>query len=287
MLFVLPACQPSWGTNQARLLLPHLLAAGYDVQACTLSARLLLCSTGAVDVDRRPRAARSRGLAPTAASYHSAGSAMGPRLAADFRARVAVLAADLSRVPWIVSQSGFQPAGTWLQSHAERQHLHSIVTWTVSQPGLAESRWPADCQAPACTESPAVSSPAGPPEQSRAAWLESFALPSGAASWRRGRLQFQGRWKDLIWAADMLKFIRDDVHLLICGTGPSGGGWSDSAGCGNRRQSPFSGTRHLPGWLPHLDVFWSGRDDHGQPLALLMAMAAGVPSSTARAAPSR
>ena len=35
-----------------------------------------------------------------------------------------------------------------------------------------------------------------------------------------GRLWPQKRIKDPIWATDLLKVIRDDVHLLIIGDGP-------------------------------------------------------------------
>ena len=55
-----------------------------------------------------------------------------------------------------------------------------------------------------------------------------------------GRLWPQKRVKDAIWAADLLKVIRDDVHLLIVGDGPQRDRLSASATSLHSRQGPFS-----------------------------------------------
>ncbi len=94
-----------------------------------------------------------------------------------------------------------------------------------------------------------------------------------------GRLWFQKRIKDAIWAADLLKVIRDDVHLLIVGDGPERDRlrrFRDQ--CLIRDKVHFLGHRaDVPRLLPHLNVLWSTSAYEGQSNAILEAMAAGVP----------
>lgn len=115
---------------------------------------------------------------------------------------------------------------------------------------------------------------------SRAEFLESLGLPSdvrlvGAV----GRLWPQKRYKDLIWAADLLKVIRDDTHLLISGEGPQR--WHLERfrdQCEVQDRVHFLGHREdVPRWLPLLDCFWLGSGYEGQSNSLMEAIAAGVP----------
>jgi glycosyltransferase involved in cell wall biosynthesis len=121
-----------------------------------------------------------------------------------------------------------------------------------------------------------------PPESdvSREAILAELGLPNdvrliGAV----GRLWPQKRIKDLIWAADLLKVIRDDVHLLIVGDGPH-----------RRRLEQFQrqvriedkvhflGHRSdVPRIIPHFDLLWLGSEYEGLPNVIMEAMMAGVP----------
>jgi glycosyltransferase involved in cell wall biosynthesis len=85
--------------------------------------------------------------------------------------------------------------------------------------------------------------------------------------------------KDAIWAADLLKVIRDDAHLLIFGEGPH----RDRLVL-FRQQVEIADKVHFLGqrgdlqeFLPNLDQFWSTRRRPGMPQAVLEAMAAGVP----------
>ena len=94
-----------------------------------------------------------------------------------------------------------------------------------------------------------------------------------------GRLWLQKRVKDMIWAADLLKSIRDDVHLLIMGDGPQR--WRlerfrDLMEIPDRVH--FLGHRDdVPRLLPHLDCLWLASDFEGMPNAVMEAMSAGVP----------
>ena len=94
-----------------------------------------------------------------------------------------------------------------------------------------------------------------------------------------GRLWPQKRVKDAIWAADLLKVIRDDVHLLVIGDGPQRDRlrrFRDQVRI--RDKVHFLGERgDVPRLLPHFDVLWSTSGYEGQSNAILEAMAAGVP----------
>jgi glycosyltransferase involved in cell wall biosynthesis len=94
-----------------------------------------------------------------------------------------------------------------------------------------------------------------------------------------GRLWPQKRVKDAIWAADLLKVIRDDVHLLVIGDGPQRDRLRRF-----RDQVCIRGKVHFLGergdvsrLMPHLDVLWSTSGYEGQSNAILEAMACGVP----------
>ena len=105
--------------------------------------------------------------------------------------------------------------------------------------------------------------------------LSSDVLLIGAV----GQLRTDRRLKDLIWAADMLKFIRGDVHLLIVGDGPHRGRLERfTSQVRIEDKVHFLGRRFdWSRWLGCIDIFWSARDSAGQPLALIEAMACGLP----------
>jgi glycosyltransferase involved in cell wall biosynthesis len=94
-----------------------------------------------------------------------------------------------------------------------------------------------------------------------------------------GRLWPQKQVKHAIWAADLLKVIRDDVHLLIIGDGPHRDRLRKF-----RDQVLIRDKVHFLGhrddvWriMPHLDALWSTSAYEGQSNSIMEAMAAGVP----------
>ncbi len=122
--------------------------------------------------------------------------------------------------------------------------------------------------------------PAAPSPTGRAELLAELGLPQDALLVGLiARLWRQKRIKDAIWAADLLKVIRDDVHLLILGDGPQRDRLRKF-----RDQCRIRDKVHLLGHrpdaarlLPHLAVLWSTSAYEGQSNVILEAMAAGVP----------
>ncbi len=122
--------------------------------------------------------------------------------------------------------------------------------------------------------------PAEPSPVGRKELLEELGLPAGSRLIGLvGRLWAQKRVKDAIWAADLLKVVRDDVHLLIIGNGPLRDRllrYRDQIRI--RDKVHFLGQRtDLDRLMPHFDLLFSTSGYEGQSNAILEAMAAGVP----------
>ncbi len=127
---------------------------------------------------------------------------------------------------------------------------------------------------------PNAVAPAEPSPVGREVLLDELGLPAGARLIGLvGRLWPQKRVKDAIWAADLLKVIRDDVHLLIVGDGPLRDRllrFRDQVRI--RDKVHFLGQRtDLARLLPHFDLLLSTSEYEGQSNAILEAMAAGLP----------
>ncbi len=84
--------------------------------------------------------------------------------------------------------------------------------------------------------------------------------------------------KDAIWATDLLKVIRDDVHLLILGDGPQQ--WRLERFVAQTRTADrvHFVTDHRPSeLLPHLTCLWRTNVSNANPTIALMAAAQGLP----------
>jgi glycosyltransferase involved in cell wall biosynthesis len=94
-----------------------------------------------------------------------------------------------------------------------------------------------------------------------------------------GRLVPEKRVRDLVWAADLLRVLHDNLRMLIIGTGPLQTELEQYAGLASDLDHiRFLGERNDV-WriMPHLDVLWNGSDNRSISIAMLEAMAAGVP----------
>jgi glycosyltransferase involved in cell wall biosynthesis len=115
---------------------------------------------------------------------------------------------------------------------------------------------------------------------SREALLRELKLPADAKLIGVvGRLVPEKRVRDLIWAADLLRVLHDNLRLLVIGDGPLRSQLVEYA----RLASDLEHIQFLgegnDAWrvMPHLDVLWNGSENIGHSAAILEAMAAGVP----------
>lgn len=94
-----------------------------------------------------------------------------------------------------------------------------------------------------------------------------------------GRLWPQKRYRDLIWAAELLATAREDTALVIIGDGPQSGELlrhRDAVTMPDRVR--FAGNRDdVAELLPHADLFWIGSEYEGQSNSVIEAMQAGLP----------
>ncbi len=121
---------------------------------------------------------------------------------------------------------------------------------------------------------------ARPPDATRGQLLAELELPENSRLIGLvGRLWPQKRVPDAIWAADLLKVIRDDVHLLVVGDGPQRDQLRRFRDLVRIRDKVhFLGRRSdVPRLMPHFDVLWSTSGYEGQSNVILEAMASGVP----------
>jgi glycosyltransferase involved in cell wall biosynthesis len=108
---------------------------------------------------------------------------------------------------------------------------------------------------------------------SRAALLNELQLPADARLIGVvGRLVPEKRVQDLIWAADLLRVLHDNDGPLRTQLEQYARMASDLD------HIRFLGERDdLHRFMPHFNVVWNGSDNHSLSIALLEAMAAGVP----------
>jgi len=122
--------------------------------------------------------------------------------------------------------------------------------------------------------------PARASDVSRAELLRELGCPSDARLIGVvGQLWPQKRVKDLIWAADLLRVLHDNLRLLVIGDGPQRSALHRFACLASDLDHVRILGHRDDVWriMPHLDVFWNGSGDGGQPNAMMEAMAAGVP----------
>lgn len=94
-----------------------------------------------------------------------------------------------------------------------------------------------------------------------------------------GRLWPQKRYRDLIWAAELLCTVHDRVTLVIIGDGPQRGELlRHRDAVTNPTRVRFAGARDdVTALLPHAEAFWIASDYEGQSNSVMEAMRAGLP----------
>ena len=135
----------------------------------------------------------------------------------------------------------------------------------------------------------AVEIPADP-RADRDRMLAEFDIPPGSrVVGFAGRLAPQKRVKDLVWAIQLLKQLRDRVYLMLVGDGPERTNLLELArhmSCDHLVR--FTGHRDDAARLIGLfNVFWLASDFEGMSNSIMEAMAAGVPVVASDIPPNR
>jgi len=166
---------------------------------------------------------------------------------------------------------------SWLERRFARSAAQYITNsptvrdWCIAHNGLRDHRF---------TFMPPGVPPAPASDVPRDELLRELQLPPDARLIGVvGRLVPASRVQDLIWAADLLRVLHDNLRLLIIGDGPLRPQLEQYA----RLASDLEHIRFLGEradvWriMPHLDVLWNGSDNRSVSTSILEAMAAGVP----------
>lgn len=191
--------------------------------------------------------------------------------------RAAALACGVPRI--VASERCVDPWKSALQLAIDRRLARRTDRLVANSPAVRDFYVERGVSAAQIVVIPNGVPPAAPPRLTREAILAQLGLPSHVRLVAFiGRFWRQKRIKDAIWAIDLLKVVRDDVHLLVFGDGPLRRRMERF-----RRQARivdkvhFLGQRNDVGdWLPHCDLLLSTSGYEGQSNAVLEAMAAGL-----------
>jgi glycosyltransferase involved in cell wall biosynthesis len=118
-----------------------------------------------------------------------------------------------------------------------------------------------------------------PPAPERRTLREELELPEEARLVAAvGSLTHRRRVKDMVWAMELLGIVVPHLHLLVVGDGPQRRSLQRyAADFRHAGAIHFLGSRDAREIWPQVDLLWSAGDEDGPPLAILEAMAAGVP----------
>jgi glycosyltransferase involved in cell wall biosynthesis len=285
ILHIIPTLDRSGAEKQLTLLAARLPRDEFEVHVCALT--------------------RGGPLAADLASHHVPLTVIGKRWKADptaywrLRRHILDLQPDLVQT-WLFAANAYGRAaalhagvrcivgGERCVDPWKRWHELAIDRWlarrsariVVNSSGVRDFYVAAGIPPEKFTVIPNGIAPAAPSSVSREELLDELGLPPGAhLVGAVGRLWPQKRINDLIWAADLLKVIRDDVHLLIIGEGPLRDRLERfRAQVRIEDRVHFLGARSdVPRLLPHFDALWLASGYEGLPNVVMEAMAAGVP----------
>ncbi|MCE9547623.1 MAG: glycosyltransferase [Planctomycetia bacterium] len=192
--------------------------------------------------------------------------------------RAAALAAGLH--PLVAAERCADPWKQWLQLAIDRTLARRTDRIVVNSPGVRDFYVAAGIAADKFTIIPNGVPAYHPSGGTRAELLAELKLPADARLIVLvGRLWPQKRVKDAIWAADLLKVIRGDVHLIIIGDGPQRDDlvrYRDQ--CEIQDRVHFLGARpDAMRFVERADLLWLTSAYEGLPNSVMEAMAAGVP----------
>jgi glycosyltransferase involved in cell wall biosynthesis len=199
-------------------------------------------------------------------------------VAAGSYGRVAARAAGVKHV--VAGQYGIDRWKSTWQWFVERRLARFTDRYVVSIAAIRDYCAEHGLPAGKFTVIPGGVEPARPSDVTRAELLAELDCPPDARLIGVvGQLAPPKRVKDLIWAADLLRVLHDNLRMLIVGDGPERSALHQFA----RLASDLNHIRMLGPrddvWriMPHFDVFWNGSGYEGMSSAVMEAMAAAVP----------
>lgn len=285
ILFIIPTLVRHGAEKQLSLLAPGLAREGFDVHVCALTHggpfEETLRSAG-VPVTMIGKSWKLDPLAYWRLKSHI--RRLKPDVvqtflfAANSYGRAAAFAANVPRV--FGSERCIDPWKQWHELAIDRCLAKRSEAITVNSPGVRDFYVKHGIAAEKFRIIPNGIGPASPSDVTRAQLLDELGLPADTRLIAAvNRLWPQKRVKDLIWAADLLKVVRDDIHLLIIGDGPHRARlerYRDQVRIRDRVH--FLGERNDV-WriMPHLDCLWLASSYEGLPNTIMEAMACGVP----------
>ena len=198
--------------------------------------------------------------------------------AANSYGRAAALGAGVRNI--VASESCVDPWKAWHHLAIDRHLTKRTAKIVVNGRGVQEFYVGQGLPAEKFRLIPSGVGPAAASTVSREQLLAELNLPPGAKLMGAvGRLCLQKRIKDLIWATDLLKVIRDDAHLLIIGDGPQRQILERYRRlCQLEDKVHFLGKRDdVPRLMPHFNQLWLASGYEGLSNAVMEAMSCGVP----------
>jgi glycosyltransferase involved in cell wall biosynthesis len=284
-LFIIPSLVRHGAEKQLSLLAPGLAREGFDVHVCALTTGgpyLDTLRTSGINVRVIRKQWKVDPLAYGRLKAYI--KSLRPDIlqtflfAANSYGRTAALAAGVPRI-----FGGERCADPWKQWHElaiDRYLAKRTEAIVVNSSGVQDFYQQRGISAEKFRIIANGIGPAARSDRTRAELLQELKLPPdtrlvGAVN----RLWPQKQVKDLIWAADLLKVIRDDVHLLIIGDGPHRARlerYRDQVRIRDRVH--FLGARDdVPQLMPHFDCLWLASAYEGLPNCIMEAMACSVP----------
>jgi glycosyltransferase involved in cell wall biosynthesis len=172
------------------------------------------------------------------------------------------------------------PRRTAIRSRLDRHLTRSTSKIVVNSQGVKDFLTRRHIQGDLITIIPNGVGPASSSPCPRSEILDELKLlPNTKLIGMAAALEPQKRIKDAIWAADLLKVMRDDVHLLVLGDGPMRDRlirFQEAVRI--KDHVHFLGTRNdVLRFIPHFDLYWSTSSYESQSNGILEAMAASVP----------
>jgi glycosyltransferase involved in cell wall biosynthesis len=285
ILHIIPTLDRSGAEKQLTLLATRLPKDQFDVHVCALTrgGPLLASVTEAgIPVEVVGKSSKFDPSAFWRLKRHV--QSLRPQLvqtwlfAANSYGRAAALAAGVPKI--VASERCVDPWKVWHELAIDRWLARRTSRIIVNSSGVRDFYVGHGIDEGKFVLIPNGITPVPPSAVSRTALLAELGLPAearlvGAVN----RLWPQKRVKDLIWAADLLKVIRGDVHLLVIGDGPH----LDRL-LRFRRQVCIEDKVHflghrddVPRLMPHFDALWLGSEYEGLPNVVMEAMSHAVP----------